>query len=213
MSYSYPALWKVLAGAALCLSLEMMFRCIRRRRRRPLREVLFFPAPLSCTEPVLSPGLSCPCPLPHTDTALCRLLRLLLGAQRSLEVCVFTVSSQPLARAVLQLHHRGVRVRVISDSDYMASHGSQIGVLRQEGVVVRHNQSEGYMHHKFAILDKSVVITGSLNWTVQAVHTNKENVLISDDQAYVQAYLEEFERLWEEYDPATYDFFPEKDQK
>ncbi|KAM8961522.1 mitochondrial cardiolipin hydrolase [Pelodytes ibericus] len=207
--------WKALclAGCAVCLAVELVFRYIRGRRRRvPLCEVLFFPAPLTCPKPLFFPGLECCCPLPHTDTALTRLLRLLLRAQRSLELCIFTFSSPPLAQAVLQLHRRGVRVRVITDSDYMAASGSQIGVLRQEGVMVRHNQAQGFMHHKFAVVDRTMVMTGSLNWTVQAVQTNKENVLISEELAFVDAYTGEFERLWEEYDPATYDFFPETDQ-
>ncbi|XP_063285072.1 mitochondrial cardiolipin hydrolase [Pelobates fuscus] len=209
---SVPWRWLGLAGLVVALSLEAVARYVR-GRRRPLCEVLFFPAPVTCPEPALSPGLSCPCPLPHTDSALSRLLRRILAARRSLELCVFTVSCAPLARAVLQLHLRGVRVRVITDSDYMAASGSQIGALRSAGVIVRHNQTSGFMHHKFVIMDRTVVMTGSLNWTMQAIHTNKENVLISDDQTFVKAYLEEFERLWEEYDPATYDFFPDKDQK
>ncbi|XP_077130421.1 mitochondrial cardiolipin hydrolase [Ranitomeya variabilis] len=204
--------WRRLgAVAAVALGLELVYRFVR--RRPPVREVLFFPAPLVCAEPLFSPGSPCSCPLPHhTDGALSALLRRLLGARRSLELCIFTFSSHPLARTVLLLHGRGVRVRVITDSDYMAAAGSQIGELRKAGVVVRHSQSSGYMHHKFAVVDRSIVITGSMNWTQQAIQTNRENVLITDDGACVSAYLEEFERLWEEYDPAGYCFFPKEDQ-
>ncbi|NP_001091258.1 mitochondrial cardiolipin hydrolase [Xenopus laevis] len=204
--------WKLAAGlAGLALSLELFYRYMR--RRKPLREVLFFPVPVTCIEPVLSPMKQCSCPLPHTDSAFSRLLVQLLGAQRSLELCVFTFSSPSLARALLILHRRDVRVRVITDNDYMAAPGSQIGPLRSAGVAVRHDQSSGYMHHKFAVVDGTVVLTGSLNWTVQAFQSNKENILITDDTVIVKAYQKEFERLWEEYDPATYNFFPEKENK
>ncbi|CAI9591906.1 unnamed protein product [Staurois parvus] len=154
------------------------------------------------------------CALPHTDSdsALHRLMRRLLEARRTLEICIFTFSCPPLGQAVLLLHHRGVRVRVITDRDYMAAAGSQIGALRKAGIVVRHSQSSGFMHHKFVVIDQALVITGSMNWTVQAIQANKENLLITDDQVFVSAYLQEFQRLWEEYDPATYDFFPEKDK-
>ncbi|XP_073502081.1 mitochondrial cardiolipin hydrolase [Phyllobates terribilis] len=199
------------AAVAVALALELVYRFMRRRRRPPVREVLFFPAPLVCAEPLLSPGSRCSCPLPHrTDGPLSALLRRLLGARRSLELCIFTLSSLPLARAVLLLHGRGVRVRVITDSDYMAAAGSQIGELRKAGVVVRHNQSSGYMHHKFAVVDRSIVLTGSMNWTQQAIQTNQENLLVTDDGACVRAYLQQFERLWEEYDPAGYCFFPKE---
>lgn len=66
------------------------------------------------------------------------------------------------------------------------------------------------MHHKFAIIDKKVLITGSLNWTTQAIQNNRENVLIMEDTEYVRLFLEEFERIWEEFDPTKYSFFPQK---
>ncbi|XP_066433963.1 mitochondrial cardiolipin hydrolase-like [Eleutherodactylus coqui] len=205
--------WRLLAVAAAAVALEVV-RGYLRRRQRPVREVLFFPAPLTCMEPLLSPETRCCCPLPHhTAGAVPQLMRRLLGARRSLQLCLFTFSSAPLARAVLLLHGRGVQVRVITDGDYMAAAGSQIGALRKAGIPVRHNQSSGFMHHKFAVVDKSIVITGSMNWTMQAIQMNQENVLITDDAVCVSAYMEEFERLWEEYNPESYHFFPEENKK
>ncbi|ETE63304.1 COP9 signalosome complex subunit 3 [Ophiophagus hannah] len=74
-------------------------------------------------------------------------------------------------------------------------------------ILVRHDQDKGYMHHKFAIVDKKVLITGSLNWTTQAIQTNQENVLVVEDQALVNIFLAEFEKIWENYNPANYTFF------
>ncbi|NWY50238.1 PLD6 hydrolase, partial [Chionis minor] len=150
----------------------------------------------------------CPCPLPHGDCALSRLLRRLLAARRSLEICLFAFSSPQLGRAVRLLHGRGVRVRVVTDAQYMGLRGSQIGLLRQAGIQVRHDQEGGYMHHKFAVVDGRVLITGSLNWTTQAIQNNRENVLVVEDAEYVKPFLDEFERIWEEYNPANYRFFP-----
>lgn len=84
--------------------------------------------------------------------------------------------------------------------------------LGPTGIQVRHDQDLGYMHHKFAIVDKKVLITGSLNWTTQAIQNNRENVLIMEDEEYVQLFLEEFERIWEEFNPRKYSFFPQKKQ-
>ncbi|XP_047563891.1 mitochondrial cardiolipin hydrolase [Lutra lutra] len=222
--------WQVVAVATLglALALEVLpsvlhwLRAGRRqeRRRPPRREVLFFPSQVTCTEALLQapgegpsgPSAGCPCSLPHGESSLSRLLRALLAARASLELCLFAFSSPQLGRAVQLLHQRGVCIRVITDCDYMALNGSQIGLLRKAGIQVRHDQDLGYMHHKFAIVDKKVLITGSLNWTTQAIQNNRENVLIMEDEEYVRLFLEEFERIWEELNPTKYTFFPQKKQ-
>ena len=66
--------------------------------------------------------------------------------------------------------------------------------------------------HKFAIVDRKVLITGSLNWTTQAIQNNRENVLIMEDEEYVRLFLEEFERIWEEFNPTRFSFFPQKER-
>lgn len=86
--------------------------------------VLFF---LSLSSP-------CVCSLPHgVETAFSRLLRHILSASSTLDLCVFAFSNVILSRAVLTLHKRGVTVRVLSDKDYAAITGSQIGLLRRAG--------------------------------------------------------------------------------
>ncbi|XP_042294529.1 mitochondrial cardiolipin hydrolase [Sceloporus undulatus] len=215
---------RLLLAVALGMALEALAGWLRRRRgeRCPsssVREVLFFPSRATCVEGLLSeappPSSSssspesppCDCPLPHRESALSRLLARLLSARRSLELCVFAFSSPQLRRAVILLHRRGVRVRVVTDTDYMALNGSQIGLLRLAGIQVRHDQETGYMHHKFAIVDRKILITGSLNWTTQAIQNNRENVLIVEDKDCVNIFLEEFEKIWEDYNPANYKFF------
>ncbi|KAL0598184.1 Mitochondrial cardiolipin hydrolase, partial [Plecturocebus cupreus] len=219
--------WRVAAAAAagLALALEVLpwvLRWLRSGRRRLRREVLFFPSQVTCTEALLRPPgaapaalpYSCPCrlPLPHGESSLSRLMRALLAARVSLELCVFAFSNPQLGRTVQLLHQRGVRVRVVTDYDYMALSGSQIGLLRKAGIQIRHNQDLGYMHHKFAVVDRRVLITGSLNWTTQAIQNNRENVLIMEDDEYVRLFLEEFERIWEEFNPRKYTFFPQKEK-
>ncbi|NXJ80928.1 PLD6 hydrolase, partial [Trogon melanurus] len=201
-------------GLAVAAAVVVLALAAWRRRRRPVREVLFFPSPPSCTEELLaeaeSPGEAagpCPCPLPRGDCSLSRLLRRLLSARRSLELCLFAFSSPQLGRAVRLLHRRGVRVRVVTDAQYMGLRGSQIGLLRLAGIQVRHDQENGFMHHKFAIVDGRTLITGSLNWTTDAIQNNRENVLVAEDAEYVKPFLDEFERIWEEYNPTNYRFF------
>lgn len=52
------------------------------------------------------------------------------------------------------------------------------------------------MHHKFAIIDDKLLITGSANWTAQAFFGNHDNVIITNEQTAIKSYKEEFEQLW-----------------
>jgi cardiolipin hydrolase len=52
------------------------------------------------------------------------------------------------------------------------------------------------MHHKFAIIDKKILITGSANWTLQAFFGNYENLIITNRHEFVNSYIHEFEKLW-----------------
>ena len=60
------------------------------------------------------------------------------------------------------------------------------------------------MHHKFALLDGATVLSGSFNWTRQAITGNNENILITNNTQVVQAYTGEFEKLWMTFNPANY---------
>ncbi len=61
------------------------------------------------------------------------------------------------------------------------------------------NSKQFHMHHKFAVIDGAVVITGSFNWTAQAVKNNQENILFLENEKVAKLYKDEFERLWNEF--------------
>ncbi|XP_041790088.1 mitochondrial cardiolipin hydrolase [Chelmon rostratus] len=197
-----------LGVVALSLSLELIGRLLRRLRpERTLNEVLFFPSEIACVEHIFTPSSphSCFCLLPHdVETSFSRLLRRILSASSSLDLCVFAFSNMDMSRAIVALHSRGVTIRVISDKDYAAITGSQIGVLRKAGICVRCNVASVYMHHKFAVVDGRLLITGSLNWTLTAVQSNMENVLVTEEPDLVRPFIKEFHRIWEHNDPTQH---------
>jgi len=53
------------------------------------------------------------------------------------------------------------------------------------------------MHHKFCIIDKTILITGSYNWTRSAAERNQENILVTTEEEVTKSYLREFEKLWD----------------
>ncbi|KAK7929964.1 hypothetical protein WMY93_006359 [Mugilogobius chulae] len=201
-------MWKAVGLSLLAFSFTVeVLSWVRRRNKakKILNEVIFFPSEMGCVEHLLGPSklYPCFCALPHgVETSLSRLLRHLLSATSSLDLCVFAFSSIDLCRAVLALHKKGVIIRVLSDKDYIAITGSQIGYLRKAGICVRSDVGSVYMHHKFAVVDESLLITGSLNWTLTAVQGNMENLIVTMEPELVRPFIQEFNRLWEINDPA-----------
>ncbi|MGB3655613.1 MAG: DUF655 domain-containing protein [Rivularia sp. (in: cyanobacteria)] len=52
------------------------------------------------------------------------------------------------------------------------------------------------LHHKYAVIDRKTVITGSHNWTEAANKNNDETVLVIENPQVAAHYIREFERLY-----------------
>ena len=119
------------------------------------------------------------------------------NANHSVKICVFTISENVITNEIIAAKKRGVSVTIITDNDKLNDKGSDIRWLADEGVRIRIDQSSSHMHHKFCIVDKEILLTGSYNWTKSAADRNQENLLVTEDPKMVKAYLNEFEKLWD----------------
>ena len=142
----------------------------------------------------------------------------LTNAVKSIDVCLFNITSDQLTQSVVETIEKGVKVRLIIDGS--AAESSCVKQFRAAGAFVRSswkpesivpklsgdNTANGdyLMHHKFSIIDGSTLITGSFNWTMQALMGNNENIIITPDPELVHPFNEEFELLWKKFDPKAF---------
>lgn len=119
------------------------------------------------------------------------------NAKHSVKICVFTISENVISDAVVKAHKKGISVKIITDNDKLNDMGSDIRMLSKAGIRIRIDQSSSHMHHKFCVVDKEVLLTGSYNWTKSAADRNQENILVTEDPKMVKSYLSEFEKLWD----------------
>ena len=70
------------------------------------------------------------------------------------------------------------------DEGSVVSAGSAVTKFRSKGAFVRSPgsaQKDGYlMHHKFAVIDNKILITGSFNWTMQAIMGKSISYVVVD---------------------------------
>ncbi len=130
------------------------------------------------------------------DACLNAIIEQLHNATRMIDVCVFTISDDRISRELLYCHRKGIKIRIITDNEKLFDMGSDINQFDTAGIPVRVDRTTNHMHHKFAIIDDTTVITGSYNWTRNAAMYNEENILVTDNKAIVSVFEKEFERLW-----------------
>lgn len=135
------------------------------------------------------------CAFSPGEDCLGMIQRQLAGADRSIDICVFTVTDDRITDRIIAAHRRGIAVRLITDNDKQFDSGSDIARMVKAGVPTRFDPDNDHMHHKFAVIDDARLVNGSYNWTRGATR-NHENLLVFSHAETVRRYAAEFERLW-----------------
>jgi phosphatidylserine/phosphatidylglycerophosphate/cardiolipin synthase-like enzyme len=133
------------------------------------------------------------------EECLLGILRLFTHVKQFIDICVFTITDDRIAGAILQAHKRGKVIRIITDDEKMHAPGSDIIEIANADIPVAIDHAPEHMHHKFAIFDRRILLSGSFNWTRSASLGNHENLLITDDPRLVKPFDKEFERLWKKF--------------
>ncbi|KAJ2746269.1 hypothetical protein GGI20_001470 [Coemansia sp. BCRC 34301] len=133
-----------------------------------------------------------------SEVSFGELINFLDSAKSSLDICVFNITDNDIARAIGNAKKRGVNVRIITDDEQLKCQGNDVERLSEQHNIPfkTDNDPQKFMHSKFAIIDRRAVWTGSYNWTVGARRSNNESVIVTNDPSTAHAYSEEFERLW-----------------
>ena len=128
-------------------------------------------------------------------------INMLQTCKNTMDIAIFTMTNIKFANVITNLFNRGVKIRIIADDECCKMQTSNIYSLAALGIEVKTDDSvRYYMHHKFAVIDNSVVITGSFNWTSQAVNHNQENILFLENKNLAKKYANEFQRLWDDFE-------------
>ncbi len=136
------------------------------------------------------------------DGVAAQILALLQDAQESIYFMAFSFTANDLGDAIRQRAADGLTVAGVMDDGQVTSNtGTEYDPFMQAGLDVRLDGNPGLMHHKVIIIDRSIVITGSYNFSTSAEERNDENVVIIFNSNVAAKYLEEFQRVYNQAQP------------
>jgi phosphatidylserine/phosphatidylglycerophosphate/cardiolipin synthase-like enzyme len=130
------------------------------------------------------------------DNAIAQIIPYIQNAQSSIYFMAFTYTHDDLGAAMIERFKSGVDVRGVFETTGSDSEFGQMRPLYCAGVPVKPDGNPAFLHHKVIIIDKKIVITGSLNFTNNADQSNNENVIILQNGDIARKYIAEFERIW-----------------
>ncbi len=122
---------------------------------------------------------------------------LLLNAEESIRIMAFNLTLDTISETILRRASEGIDVQGLFDAGQSQNQGSDVARFRESGIDVTLDGNPRKMHHKVIIVDESIVITGSYNFSRNAEEQNDENVLIIYSPRLAKEYLIEFSRLRE----------------
>ena len=134
------------------------------------------------------------------------LIKLINAELRSIRVAVFSFTNGDIAQALIAAYKRGIPVEIITDITCLKDKFNKIDLLKKAGIKVfvynprNVSMLNNIMHNKFVLFEKNVggkslLWTGSFNFTKSAKINNQENVIIVDEMRFIERYSKQFALL------------------
>jgi phosphatidylserine/phosphatidylglycerophosphate/cardiolipin synthase-like enzyme len=115
-------------------------------------------------------------------------------ARISVDVAIYDLNLWSLRDALINAHRRGVELRLVTESDNMDE--QEIQDIKEAGIQVLGDRREGLMHHKFVIIDRLEVWTGSMNFTTGGGYLDNNNLIRVRSSQLAEDYTHEFEQMF-----------------
>lgn len=138
-----------------------------------------------------------PCFAPE-DGCAARIVDVLRDARQSIRFMAFSFSHDAIGSAVLQQARAGVSVQGVFETTGSDTAHSEFGLMQREHVDVLQDGNPYILHHKVFIIDDAIVVAGSFNFSNNADTSNDENLLIIYNRAIAAAFLQEFNRVYQD---------------
>lgn len=130
------------------------------------------------------------------------IVRFIGEARSSIRVAAYSLTANPIGKALVDAKRRGVDVRLVIDKEHNGRRDTPNSVasfLAANGIPVRIDYAVAIQHQKTITVDAVSVLNGSFNYSAAAEGRNRENITIhrnSPELAHV--FLRNWDIMWSE---------------
>jgi len=127
-----------------------------------------------------------------------KVLELIREAKETIDIEVYSFTSEEIAKELIEAKKRGVKIRVILEPRLEDNRKFKIKqILEDSGIEVRWASLEYKLtHSKFIIIDRKKILIGSINLSASALEKNREAAVVVESEK-VKEVLEIFEEDWQ----------------
>lgn len=225
LSYAAVAIVSFIIGGEICHYFASKYEKKLLNNVSEINEIVFTRQPIELHTRLTKGIVFDPDPIHHATDVIKHLIS---SAHKTIFLAMYILTSEPLTDALLKAHNRGVEVWVLVDGSMRNSSSSKIDRLVSAGVKLRianptmHHKlcllDVPYDNDKRKLRQRAktpvkqlkdtfdkicfprhgVTITGSLNWTRDALLSNRENFTITSNTNVCERSAAEFFDIWEQ---------------
>ena len=124
------------------------------------------------------------------------LVKAIDAARLSIDIAAYSLSLNSVRNALLRAHDRGVTVRIVMESTNMDRSDPQIMI--EAGIPIIGDNSQGLMHDKFLVIDKSEVWLGAMNFTDSGAYEDNNHLMRIHSTKIAEDFSVEFKEMFED---------------
>lgn len=124
----------------------------------------------------------------------------LLHTEKVVKIAMAYFTDSKIIDLLCTLATKGISVSVIISGEEINFYqsGSEFQKLIDSGanllIYTTPNEANSILHHKFCIIDNKILLSGSYNWTKNAL-SNRENIIVTDNEFLVESFNAEWDAL------------------
>lgn len=130
------------------------------------------------------------------------IIKHLSNAKSSVKIAMAWFTNPVIFNTLLKICKRGIEVDLLINNDLINNrpNGLPFNKLIQAGTNLYIAEPPTLIHNKFCIIDGQIVIDGSYNWTILAEKNNDENIVVIENGAAIESFIDAFNKLTRKYD-------------